>query len=162
PVQIAESVQDAVAAVRPLIASLEHQLTVAIPEESLIVEADPARLTQVIANLLHNAARYTPSHGRISLAVRRAGSEVVVAVSDNGLGISAQALPNVFEMFYQGDKAAEVGSTGLGIGLTLAKKLVEMHSGTITAESGGPKKGSTFTVRLPLSQRELVEAVEPA
>jgi CheY-like chemotaxis protein len=148
--QIAEVVRDAVAAVRPLIDSLEHRLTITLPERSLIVEGDPARLTQVFANLLHNAARYTPARGQINVGVRQAGDQVLISVRDNGVGISAQSLPDVFEMFYQAGSAAQADNTGLGIGLTLAKKLVAMHRGTITAESAGPNSGSTFTVRLPL------------
>jgi two-component system, chemotaxis family, CheB/CheR fusion protein len=155
PVQVAEAVRDAVAAVSPLIESLQHRLTVAIPEESLLVAADAARLTQVIANLLNNAARYTPSGGQLSLTVQRDDSEVVIIVHDNGLGISEAALPNIFEMFYQGHASSGGAVPGLGIGLTLAKKLVEMHGGRITAQSAGINGGSTFTVVLPLTNSAL-------
>jgi signal transduction histidine kinase len=150
-VQIAEVARDAVAAVQPTIDKLEHQLTVALPEEPLIVDADPARLTQVIANLLHNAARYTPVRGQIALTVRRAGDQVLIRVRDNGQGIAPQSLPNVFEMFYQASGPGQLSNSGLGVGLSLAKKLVEMHSGTISVESPGLNMGSTFTVRLPLT-----------
>jgi two-component system, chemotaxis family, CheB/CheR fusion protein len=150
-VAIAEVVHDAVAAVRPFIDALEHQLTVAVPEEPLFVEGDAARLTQVVANLLHNAGRYTPTRGQIALAVCRVGEEVSISVRDNGVGIAPQALPDVFEMFYQASDTAALNSSGLGIGLTLAKKLVEMHGGAISAESSGLNAGSTFTVRLPLA-----------
>src|SRR5262249_26151622 len=107
--------------------------------------------------------RYTHPHGQIAVIARREGANVEISVRDNGLGMSSQALPNVFEMFYQAGNGAETSvNAGLGIGLTLAKRLVEMHSGTIRAESPGPNKGSTFTVRLPLSQRDATDAPEAA
>ena len=155
-VQIAEVSRDAVAAVQPLIDKLEHQLTVALPEEPLIVDGDSARLTQVIANLLHNAARYTPARGQIALTVRRAGDQVLISVRDNGQGIAPQSLSNVFEMFYQVSGSAQLSNSGLGVGLSLAKKLVEMHSGTISVESLGLNMGSTFTVQLPLTSASRV------
>ncbi|MBV8217319.1 MAG: response regulator, partial [Solirubrobacterales bacterium] len=161
PMEIAEIVQDAVASVRPVIDSLEHQLTVAVPEESLVVEGDPVRLTQIIANLLHNAARYTPAHGRISITACRDGADALIRVADSGIGMSAHSLANAFDMFYQ-EASAQASNAGLGIGLTLAKKLAEMHSGTIKAESAGLNQGSTFTVRLPLSERRPIESAEAA
>jgi two-component system CheB/CheR fusion protein len=151
PVQIAEVSRDAVAAVRPAIDKLEHELTVTLPEEPLIVDGDAARLTQVIANLLHNAARYTSARGQIGLTVRRAGDQVLISVRDNGQGIAPKSLPNVFEMFYQVSRSDQLSNSGLGVGLSLAKKLVEMHSGTISVESPGLNMGSTFTVGLPLA-----------
>jgi two-component system CheB/CheR fusion protein len=150
-VPLADVVRDAVANTTPVIESLEHRLTVDVPDESLIVQGDATRLTQVIGNLLHNASRYTQPHGEIGLRVRRDGEHVVIAVQDNGCGISLESLGNVFEMFYQGESG--VSGTGLGIGLTLAKKLVEMHGGAIWAESAGTSRGSTFTVRLPLASQ---------
>jgi two-component system, sensor histidine kinase len=161
PVQVAEAVRDAVAAVNPLIESLQHRLSVAIPEQPLLVAGDSARLTQVFANLLNNAARYTPSGGQLSLTVQREGGEVVITVHDNGLGISEAALPNIFEMFYQGNGSSDSFAPGLGIGLTLAKKLVEMHGGRIAAQSAGINGGSTFTVMLPLTNAT-VEGDPPA
>jgi two-component system, chemotaxis family, CheB/CheR fusion protein len=164
PVRIAEVVRDAISAVRPVLESLQHELTVAVPDEPLVVDGDAARLTQVVGNLLHNAGRYTPSGGKISLAARRVDGKVEISVRDNGLGITPQSLPNVFDMFFQGGEAATTNNSGLGIGLTLAKKLVEMHAGTIRAESGGRNMGSTFTVQLPLARPPAssgVSAAEP-
>jgi signal transduction histidine kinase/CheY-like chemotaxis protein len=157
PVPIADVVRDALAAVRPLTENLEQQVTVELPVEPLWVEGDAVRLTQVIGNLLHNSARYTPSHGKIALCVRRQGEEVEITVQDNGRGMSAEALENAFEMFYQARESALNGA-GLGIGLTLAKKLVEMHRGSISAASPGVQQGSKFTVRLSLAPH----AGEPA
>jgi CheY-like chemotaxis protein len=153
-VKLADIVRDAVAAVRPLMERSGHQLDVEASPEPIALEADAARLTQVLANLLNNAARYTPSGGRISIGVRRDGDAVVVCVKDTGYGIAATALPHVFEMFYQGADPRSATQTGLGIGLALAKSLVEMHGGTIRAASAGPDRGSEFTLRLP--------ALEPA
>jgi two-component system, chemotaxis family, CheB/CheR fusion protein len=150
-VEIAEVVRDAVAAVRPFVDSLEHQLTITAPDQPLIVEGDAMRLTQVVGNLLHNAVHYTPARGQIALDVRRTGDQALISVRDNGLGISPQSLPHLFDMFYQAGNQGEGTNAGLGIGLTLAKTLVEMHSGTISAESAGPNQGSTFTVCLPLA-----------
>jgi hypothetical protein len=100
---------------------------------------------------LNNAAKYTPPGGRIRLEVARCGSEAVVSVQDNGTGIAAHVLPRVFDLFAQGDPSADQPSGGLGIGLMLVKQLVEMHGGTVTADSDGPGKGSRFVVRLPLA-----------
>ena len=150
-VSVVEVVRDAVAATRPSIESLEHELTVDLPTEELTVGGDATRLTQIFGNLLHNAARYTPPHGRIAVRVKREDEHVLISVQDNGRGIPQQSLGKVFEMFYQGHDGG-VSDIGLGIGLTLAKKLVDMHAGTIWAESAGAGTGSTFTVRLPLAQ----------
>ncbi len=155
PLSVGEVVRDALAVTGPVMQNLEHEITVEVPDEQLTVEGDSARLTQVIGNLLNNAARYTPPHGSIALRVTREDSQVAISVEDNGRGLSAQSLTNVFEMFYQARESG-VSSTGLGIGLTLAKKLVEMHGGHIEAASAGPGRGSTFTVRLPLARDERV------
>ncbi|HEY2340292.1 MAG TPA: chemotaxis protein CheB, partial [Steroidobacteraceae bacterium] len=154
PVAIAEVVRDALAVTRPVMENLEHELDLELPEQPLIVEGDAARLTQAISNLLNNAARYTPPHGKIAVRVTRDDEQVQISVQDNGRGLSAQSLKNVFEMFYQG-RDGGVSNTGLGIGLTLARKLVEMHGGNIQADSAGPSKGSTFTVWLPLAHTEI-------
>jgi two-component system CheB/CheR fusion protein len=154
PVAIAEVVRDALAVTRPVMENLEHELSLELPEPPLIVEGDAARLTQAISNLLNNAARYTPPHGKIAVHVTRDDEHVRIGVQDNGRGLSAQSLKNVFEMFYQG-RDGGVSNTGLGIGLTLARKLVEMHGGSIHADSAGPGRGSTFTVWLPLAHTEI-------
>ncbi|HEY3515462.1 MAG TPA: ATP-binding protein, partial [Gammaproteobacteria bacterium] len=148
PVTIASIVSDATAAVQPLIEHAGHELSVSVPAEPIVLDADAARLTQVLANLLNNSARYTRSGGRIEVAVSRDRDAVLVKVKDNGYGISESALPHLFEMFYQaGDVRASQG--GLGIGLALAKSLVEMHEGSIHAASAGLDRGSEFTLRLP-------------
>jgi two-component system CheB/CheR fusion protein len=149
-VALADIVRDAVAAVRPLIDRSGHALSVDTPRERIMLDADAARLTQVLANLLNNSARYTPSDGKIEVWVRREGNTAVVTVRDNGYGIPENALPHVFEMFYQGTDPRSATQTGLGIGLALAKSLIDMHGGTISAASGGVDRGSEFTLRLPV------------
>jgi two-component system, chemotaxis family, CheB/CheR fusion protein len=152
-VRLRDVMRDAVASVRPIVERQRHELRVNVPEEPIELEADSARLTQVFANLLTNAARYTPEGGRITIAADREGQEVVVTVTDNGIGIPPPALARIFEMFYQGDEGRPMRGGGLGIGLTLARSLVEMHGGTITAASPGSDRGSAFTVRLPVAER---------
>jgi two-component system CheB/CheR fusion protein len=159
PVAVPDIVRDAVAAVRPLIDRSGQQLTVLTPTQPILLDADAARLTQVLANLLNNAARYTPSGGQIGVTVRQDGQHVVIAVKDTGYGIAADALPHVFEMFYQGNDSRASPQAGLGIGLALAKSLVEMHAGTIEVTSAGVDRGSVFTLRLPAL--EVGASVEP-
>jgi CheY-like chemotaxis protein/anti-sigma regulatory factor (Ser/Thr protein kinase) len=149
PVDLAGVVQGAVETSRPVIEGGGHRLEITLPAEPLIVEADPVRLTQVLANLLNNAAKYTDPGGRISLTASRDEDCIVVSVRDTGFGMPAELLPKVFEPFVQGH--SERGQGGLGIGLTLAKRLVDMHGGTIDARSEGPGRGSEFVVRLPTS-----------
>lgn len=138
---------------RPELESRHHQLTPRLPPEPLWVDGDPVRLCQVLANLLNNAAKYTPPHGHITLDARRDGGEAVVTVTDDGLGIAPQMLPHIFEIFQQAahDDGSHDGQGGLGIGLALVRALVGMHGGSVTAHSAGPDQGSTFTVRLPLA-----------
>jgi PAS domain S-box-containing protein len=140
----------AVEAVRPLIQAANHELTVTLPPEPIFLDADLTRLAQVFNNLLTNSARYTESSGHIWLVAEPRGGVVVVTVRDTGIGIPAEALPHIFDMFSQVDRSLERSAGGLGIGLALVKGLVEMHDGTVTAESGGQGKGSTFTVTLPV------------
>jgi two-component system CheB/CheR fusion protein len=156
-VALADIVRDAVAAVQPLIDRSRHELSVDLPRERILLDADAARLTQVLANLLNNAARYTPSGGKIAVRARRDGNHVVVAVQDNGFGMSNGVLQHVFEMFYQGGDPRAARQTGLGIGLALAKSLVEMHGGTISVASGGVNRGSEFTLRLPVLDQTAFE-----
>jgi PAS domain S-box-containing protein len=125
-----------------------HRLRLVLPPEPLYVHADRVRLTEVICNLLHNAAKYTPDGGEIGLAVALERGEVVVSVSDNGVGIAPENLPQVFAMFAQAEDARAKRKGGLGVGLALASRIVELHGGSISATSDGPGKGSTFTVRL--------------
>ena len=163
PVSIVEVVRDALQTVRPFTDNMAQEVTVDLPDEPLYVEGDVVRLTQVIGNLLHNSARYTPLHGKIAVRARRDGEQVEISVQDSGRGMSAEALANAFEMFYQAAESQPGGAglgVGLGLGLTLAKKLVEMHTGTISAESAGVQRGSKFIVRLPLTHRRHVESNE--
>jgi PAS domain S-box-containing protein len=141
--------ESAVDAVRPLVEQRGHTLKVAIDRGALWVEADSTRLEQIIVNLLNNAAKYSEDGGRIEFSGHRQGDDVVISVRDAGFGISADMLPKVFDLFTQGDRSLSRSEGGLGIGLTVVRRLVELHGGTITAESDGPGRGSAFHVRLP-------------
>ena len=149
-IQLAKIVQGAVETSRPLIEEMGHTLTVTLPPVRVIVDADLTRLAQVFLNLLNNAAKYTERGGRIDLRADLQGSDVVVSVADTGIGIPADKLPTLFEMFSQVEVALSRSQGGLGIGLCLVKRLVEMHSGSVEAKSGGPGQGSEFVVRLPI------------
>jgi len=149
PVALAQVLQEAVEMSRPLITQEGHDLDVSVPADPVLLNADGARLAQVFANLLNNAAKYTPAGGRIALCAWCDGPEVLVSVKDNGVGISAEMLPQVFEMFLQVDRSERRARGGLGIGLTLVKRLVAMHDGTVEAKSDGLGAGSEFLVRLP-------------
>jgi len=146
----------AVQTAQPLIHENRHELTVTQAREALFVDGDPARLKQVVANLLNNAAKYTPKGGRISLSVERSGDEVAIRVRDNGIGISSDVLPSIFGMYVQLDSSLHRAQNGLGIGLTLVKSLVELHGGSVEATSNGLGKGSEFTVRIPILQASRV------
>jgi PAS domain S-box-containing protein len=149
PVELADVIASAVETARPPIDAAGHHLELALPPGPVVLDADLTRLAQVFSNLLTNSAKYTPPRGHIRLTAERRGDEVVVAVRDDGIGIPADALPTIFDMFSQVDGSLERSRGGLGIGLALVKGLVEMHGGTVVAESDGPGRGSTFTVRLP-------------
>ena len=149
-VDLESIISNAVEASRPGIDAAGHRLQIVLPEEPVHLNADAARLAQVFSNLLNNAAKYTPAGGLIQLEARLDRREVVVSVRDNGVGIACDALAYVFDMFRQVDESLERSQGGLGIGLTLARRLVEMHGGTVNAQSEGTGKGSEFTVRLPL------------
>ncbi|HEX2474753.1 MAG TPA: GAF domain-containing protein, partial [Lacipirellulaceae bacterium] len=152
PVELASVIARGVETAMPLIEVQGHELSVCVPPESLMLDADAVRLAQVIGNLLTNAAKYTESRGRICLSADRDDGHVSLRIRDNGIGIEADMLPHVFDLFVQVDKAAARSQGGLGIGLTLVKNLVEMHGGTVEAKSAGLGKGSEFIVRLPLSR----------
>ncbi|HEX6361552.1 MAG TPA: ATP-binding protein, partial [Albitalea sp.] len=147
--ELAPVIDAAVETARPLIDARRHHLVVDVPKEPVPIEVDALRLAQVIANLLANAAKYTDPHGTVRLQARADGDEVVIEVIDNGIGLRAEALDEIFEMFTQVRGAEDRSSGGLGIGLALARGLVELHGGTIAAASEGPGLGSRFTVRLP-------------
>jgi len=147
---LATVIQNAVETSRPLIEASSHELTVNLPASPVVVDADSTRLAQVFVNLLNNAAKYTPANGRIILTAVTEGSDVCISVRDTGIGIPQEMLPLVFELFTQVDRALDRAQGGLGIGLTLVKRLVEMHGGTVEARSEGEGRGSEFVVRLPL------------
>jgi PAS domain S-box-containing protein len=149
-VELATVIHSAVESSRPLIEQMGHKISVSLPNDLLIVDADLTRLAQVFVNLLNNAAKYTERGGQLWLTAERQGSEAMVSVRDNGIGIPADQLSHIFEMFSQVDQTLERSQGGLGIGLTLVKRLVEMHNGNIEARSDGLGKGSEFIVRIPL------------
>lgn len=149
-IEMATVVAQAVEMAQSLIEARGHRLALSLPEQSLLVNADSVRLTQVIGNLLTNSAKYTEPNGHIWLSVREDAGEAVINVRDDGIGISPDMLPHVFELFVQADHASTKAAGGLGIGLTLVKNLVQMHGGTVEARSAGLGLGSEFSVRLPL------------
>ncbi len=150
PIELARVVESAVESSRPLIQQCGHELTISLPPEPIHLDADPIRLAQVFSNLLNNAAKYTEPQGRIWLTAERQGSDAVVSVRDNGIGIPAEMLSSIFDLFTQVDRSLERSQTGLGIGLSLVRRLVEMHDGTIEARSHGLGQGSEFVVRMPV------------
>lgn len=155
-IELAEAIQSALETTRPSIEEAGHELTVRLPPEPVYVEADLTRLAQVFINLLNNSTKYTESGGHIWLSVETQGGEVAVSVRDTGIGITAEHLPHLFEMFSQATPALERSGGGLGIGLALARGVVELHGGSIEASSEGLGKGSEIIVRLPV-----VAAPEP-
>jgi CheY-like chemotaxis protein len=148
--ELRQAVQGAVETTRPLIERRRHELTVSLPDEPLWLEADATRIEQVLANLLHNAAKFTEPGGHIALSVERHGGEASIAIRDNGSGIDPALLPRVFDLFVQEDRSLARSHGGLGIGLTLVRGLVEQHGGRVEARSEGPGRGCEFVVRLPL------------
>ncbi|HSQ20914.1 MAG TPA: PAS domain S-box protein [Blastocatellia bacterium] len=156
-VQLSSVIRQAVEVARPLIDSASHDLRVDLPEKPIYLHADPARLAQVFGNLLNNACRYTKPGGTIWLSAKRMDSEVLVTVKDTGIGITQGNLKRIFDMFTQVEQSPERSQGGLGIGLTLVKRLVEMHGGSVEAKSAGEGQGSEFVVRLPV----LSETQEP-
>jgi CheY-like chemotaxis protein len=155
-VPLAAVIQSALETSGPIMNAAGHELTVDIPKEPIFVDADLTRLSQVFANLLNNAAKYTERGGHVWLSAVKHDGQVEVSVRDTGIGIPAEMLPRVFDMFTQIDRNLERSQGGLGIGLTLSKRLVELHYGSIEAGSDGERKGSTFTVRLPIVEIENV------
>jgi signal transduction histidine kinase/ActR/RegA family two-component response regulator len=150
PVEAAELIARAVEVVRGLLDEKGHTLDLHLAEGSRgCIDADPTRIEQVLTNLLINAAKYTPDGGHITVAEKRSGDDVVITVTDNGMGIAPDVLPEIFELFTQGDRSLERTTGGLGIGLNLCRQLVELHGGSISAHSAGRGCGAEFTVRLP-------------
>jgi PAS domain S-box-containing protein len=150
-IEIAAVVAKAVEATAPLLEERRHHLQVLVPADGLAVDADEVRLTQVVSNLLTNAARYTPPGGRIEVTAGREGGQVALHVIDSGIGIDPALLPQVFDMFVQGPRGFDRAEGGLGLGLSLVRTLTELHGGTVAARSEGEGRGSMFTVRLPAS-----------
>jgi signal transduction histidine kinase/ActR/RegA family two-component response regulator len=151
-------VDEALESAAPFAAERRHTLAVTLPDEPVLLDADPARLVQIIGNLLHNACKYTPPGGRISLTAERDGGEAVLRVTDDGVGLAPAQLATVFQPFTRIARAGAPSGDGLGIGLHLAKRLVEMHGGSVVAHSDGPDRGCTFVVRLPALPAEASES----
>jgi len=155
-------VRRAVEIQRPLLDARRQELTLELPEQALVVEGDLTRLSEAVGNLLNNASKYTDEGGRITLAVARAGGEAVLRVRDTGIGIPPEQLPNLFELFSQMQHTPSRAQGGLGIGLALVRRLVEMHGGRVEGHSEGPGKGSEFVIRLPLHAQQHVVVVADA
>jgi two-component system CheB/CheR fusion protein len=149
PVDLAGVIARGVETAQPMVDAQGQELIIAVPPQPLRIEGDPTRLAQVVSNLLHNAAKFSEQSGRIWVTAERQGTEAVVRVRDEGAGIPAELLTRLFDLFAQGDRSLERSRGGLGIGLTVVRRLVELHGGTVTAHSAGPGKGSEFVVRLP-------------
>ena len=152
-VRLADVLDAAIDTASPYLESQRHQLQTDFAPQDIWLEIDPVRLSQVVGNLLHNAAKFTPPGGRIRLSSRPLDDGVEIVVEDNGVGMSAEVLPTVFDLFTQGNHSLDRAQGGLGIGLSLVKGMVEMHGGRVTAQSEGPGKGSRFRVWLPPSTR---------
>jgi len=158
PISVREILTQAVEAARPPADGRGQALEVDVPEDAGRVDGDPVRLAQAVGNLLDNAIKYTDDGGRIRLHARVEADEVVIVVEDSGVGINPELLPHVFDLFIQADRSLERKQGGLGLGLTLVRRLVEMHGGRVEATSAGQGRGSAFTIRLP---RLDVEATAP-
>jgi CheY-like chemotaxis protein len=158
-VELSSVIQQAVEVAGPLLDAAGHELVMELPQEPIYLYADRARLAQVFGNLLNNSAKYTQAKGTISLTAERFDGEVVVTVKDNGAGIPVDKLNSIFDMFMQVDSTSEQSQGGLGIGLTLVKRLVEMHGGSIEPRSAGEGLGSEFVVRLPVLARHTLTSV---
>ena len=158
PLDLATIIHRAVEASRPLIEARHHQLAVAVPPEPVRIDGDLTRLVQVIANLLNNAAKYTEEGGHIRIDATREDGEAVIRVRDNGMGLPADLLPHVFDLFTQADRSLDRSQGGLGIGLTLVRQLVDLHGGRVEARSDGPGQGSEFIVRLPAAPTAVAAA----
>jgi len=147
-------VESAIETSRPSIDEAHHTLTLKLPSEPVYIDGDLTRLAQAVSNILTNAAKYTPQGGRIELVAKQEATRAVISITDNGVGIPSELTTSVFEMFAQVNRNLNRSQGGLGIGLALVKRLIEMHGGTIEAQSPGAGKGSTFTIRLPIALPE--------
>jgi CheY-like chemotaxis protein len=152
-VRLDTAINSAIETSEPLIRAGHHRLIVSLPDEPLLLDADPVRLAQIFANLLNNAAKYSDKAGQIEIAARRDGDDALVTIRDSGDGIAPDQLAKLFEIFTRGARSARRNQSGLGIGLALVRRLTEMHGGRVAAHSEGIGKGSCFSVRLPLNVR---------
>ncbi|MDB5751952.1 MAG: luxQ 3 [Ramlibacter sp.] len=159
-VALAAVVQSAVEACRPLLERARHHLSVELPAQPLWLDGDPTRLAQVLSNVMNNAAKYTPTGGRVAVRAQPVGGTVVIEVQDNGEGIRKELVGQVFDLFVQGPQTIAAAQGGLGIGLSLVRKLVELHGGVVDLHSAGPGQGTTVRITLPLAVQE--EALLPA
>ncbi|MEX2315850.1 MAG: ATP-binding protein [Pirellulales bacterium] len=157
-VNLSSIIDQAIETCRPLLDELGHELVVNLPAEPVQLHADPVRLAQVFSNLLHNACKFTRPHGRVMLSAEPQDGDVAIRFVDNGVGIAGDMLPTIFDIFAQADQSLERSQGGLGIGLTLVKRLVELHGGSITASSDGPGQGSKFVVRLPINMEAVADS----
>ncbi|MFD0738488.1 GAF domain-containing protein [Lysobacter koreensis] len=162
PTDLRAVLDSALETARPLLDKQGHRIEIDVPADVLMVDADPARLAQILANLLNNAAKYTDPGGHIRVIARRDGDEILATVSDDGVGIPSPMLERVFDLFTQVESSGVNLQSGLGIGLTLVRRLVELHGGTVSAASAGPGQGSAFTVRLPAAARHAPTTDGPA
>jgi signal transduction histidine kinase/ActR/RegA family two-component response regulator len=161
-VDMSAVVMSAVETTRPLIDSCRHRVSLTMPDSRVRLRGDAVRLTQVVANLLNNAAKYTEPGGRIAIAVHRVGDEAVLSVRDNGIGVAPESLGEIFELFRQAPATRERWPGGLGVGLTLVKRLVELHGGSVQAFSAGPQQGTEIIVRLPATAEDQLEPQDVA
>lgn len=159
-VSLKDVIESAVEATQPFIQESHHHLSITLPEEPVVLNADPTRLAQVFSNLLHNASKYTRENGHIWLNAKTEDQQIIISVKDDGIGIPAEMKELIFEMFGQIEPSFEGGYTGLGIGLTLVKSIVDMHGGTIQVHSEGENKGSEFTIELPFLIHETEQALQ--
>ena len=160
PIDLRTVLDAAVEQVRPLLESRGHRFTSETPDAPVVAVGDRTRLIQVVANLLNNAAKYTPNGGHVHLSLAREGERAVIRVTDNGLGISASLLPHVFELFTQAERTPDRAQGGLGVGLALVRSVVQLHGGDVQARSAGEGAGSTFAVTLPLSHEAAIPVSE--
>ena len=163
PLEVSHIIMQALEAVQPVLREKRHRLVAVDSTEqpALYVNADPARLMQCVVNVLTNAAKYTDPGGEISVQTRADGASAVIEISDTGVGIVPELLPRMFDLFVQGDRSPDRAQGGLGVGLAVVKRLVEMHQGSVSARSDGPGRGSTFEIRLPLIERAVAPAGKP-
>ena len=161
PLNLQEAIHSALELHRPAAQARSQNLRWVFPEPEIIIRGDSVRLEQIIRNLLDNAIKYTPHRGEISVTATVEGSMAVVRVQDDGIGLSADVLPRIFDLFTREDRVIDSAADGLGIGLALVKKLVALHQGIVQVQSAGPGQGSEFTVRLPLHEPQVVEPPPP-